>query len=152
MRAYVTIGVVALAWTACANLRAEEAPVAKTEAKSGEADKPKDEALVDQPEDLAKAIAEATKMLEDKKYKEFLERFVHPDDKKRITKTWDKVVEGFGEKSGRLLEILKLIGKSKVKLTDEGKTASFTVNPALEGNKPTIRFGKIEKDWYLFNH
>lgn len=154
MRVIVAAGLVLLAWAAGANLRAEEAPVEKTEAKTAEADAPKAEGLVDAPEDLAKAIAEGVTLLDEKKYRAFVDRFVHPEEKKQAQDAnWDEIAAEFGkEKAGELLAILKVVAKAKVKLSDEGKTAVFHFKPTEGKGKDTIRFGKFENAWYIHNH
>lgn len=107
----------------------------------------------DPQEELATAIPEAIRLLEEEEYVTFLKNFVPPSDLKKITdkRSIEEVAEGFGEKKApQLLEVLNSIKDAEPTLDDDEKKATYALKKPL-GSKKSISFIKIEKRWYLQN-
>lgn len=107
----------------------------------------------DPREKLETAIPEAIKLLEKEEFETFLEKFVPPDDLKKITaKTpLSEMAKGFGERKAlRLLKILKAANGNKPTIDADGKTAVYELKEPVEG-KMDISFIKVGKLWYLKN-
>jgi len=111
----------------------------------------------DPREKIETLIPYGIKLLEAKEYAKFLQEFVPPDDFKRITK--DLPLENFAKDFGAsnaqvLLAVLKGIKDEKPKLDADGKVATFELSEKVKeaaGGKPTIKFTKVEKFWYINN-
>ena len=107
----------------------------------------------DAREKLDTAIPEAIKLLKAKDNKKLLERYVAPDDLKKMT---DKVsIEEFAKKFGeekapRLLSALEEIKDSKPTFDKTETKATYALSKEM-GGKKSITFKKVEKLWYISN-
>src|SRR6476620_10429903 len=82
----------------------------------------------DPREKLETAIPEAVRLLEKKQYKEFLKKFLAPDDLKEATKevTLDKLAEEFGKKkAAALLKAFKQLKGIKPTMETNGKKVTY---------------------------
>lgn len=106
----------------------------------------------DPRENLDTAIADAIRLLEKKEYKEMLKRYVDPKDLEKVTANTplDEFAEQFGSrKAEQLLLVLKSIQGTKPMLDKDGTEATF--QPKMEVSKRSIKFGKVDKLWYIRN-
>ena len=147
----------------CNYLRAEEKP---PEAPKAEGTEPSPEAKIelqlksskeaDQPEDLAKHIAQGIEFLEAKKFAEFLPEFVCPEEFKAILAkrgTIEEFAMHFAEKrADQMLKTLKYAQGKKVWLTEDGAAAVFDLKTSgITQAKPYLPFVKIDNKWYIKN-
>ena len=101
---------------------------------------------------LKSSIDEGISMLEAKKYEEFLNRFVHPDDKAKMPEI-KKIAEDFGK--GRADDVLAALKKAKEQEPEYNAdktmaTFKFDANANLKTNKP-LTFKKTNDVWYIVN-
>src|SRR5262249_44094590 len=102
-------------------------------------------------EKLETAIPHGIKLLEDKKYAEFLKMYAPPDLVKKLGDGLPKFAEGFGkDKAKDLLGALKEIKGTKPELTDEGKKATFKLKTTIAG-RDSMTWYKKDKNWYVGN-
>lgn len=112
------------------------------------------DAKPDPRESLETAIPEAIRLLEAKEAVTFIKQFAHPDDLKKLAeqgKTPENMAEQFsGDKSMRLLAVLKEIKDKKPEASEDGLTMLYKVedNKAPGGK---IVFQKSGKLWYIRN-
>ena len=100
------------------------------------------------PLDLAIEINKGIAMLEAKQYVEFLDRFIHPNEKDSILEnvSIEKFARDFGkEKAADLLQALKTTKRTYPIMSTDGQTASYNIQP-----RPLV-FGKIDGLWYILN-
>jgi hypothetical protein len=108
---------------------------------------------LDAREQLATAVPEAIRLLENKKYEDFVTSFIAPDDLKKITKeqSTEEFARQFGKgKAVRALQILKAIEGKTPKLDHDGTTATFT-HDVKDAPRDTITFVKVGKYWHIQN-
>ncbi len=107
----------------------------------------------DPREKLDTAIAEGIRLLEAKDYLNFIKQFVRPDELKKATEQMPiaDLAKDFGEgNSGDLLKALKTLKDKKPVLTDDGKSAEYTLT-GDEFKRKDIAFVKVDKYWYIKN-
>jgi hypothetical protein len=114
-----------------------------------------DENKADPQEKLETAIPYGIRLLEEKEYAKFLQKFVEPEQFKKITANTplDEFAKGFAErKAPVLLKVLKAVKDLKPTLDDEGKVATYEIKDKdqTEG-RTSITFQKTEKLWYIKN-
>lgn len=103
---------------------------------------------------LETAIPHGIKLLEEKKFKEFIETFAHPDELKKILENTDleTIAKGLAEsdKGAILIKIFKDLQGKEPMLAENGSKATYKVT--TEGSpKDAIEFVKVEGRWYIRN-
>jgi hypothetical protein len=103
-------------------------------------------------ESLETAIPHGIKLLEGKKYAEFLKAYAPPEFVKRLGDDGVKrFAEEFGmEKAKALLNALKEIKGTKPTLSDDGKKATFKLKTMIAG-RDSMTWYKNDKNWYISN-
>jgi len=103
---------------------------------------------------LEGSIAEMIRLLEAKEHMKLIKTFASPDDVKGFEKQpggLEQMAERFGENHARrLLASLKQAQKQKLKIEDDGVSASFEPKKEDESLK-TIKFRKVDKKWYVLD-
>jgi hypothetical protein len=134
-----TIGLLLLAWGG--GLLASATLVAAPETAEKSAEK----------EDLSAAIKKGVETLEAKKYTEFLERYMLPDDLAKFKKSgeFDKIAAAFKDHADVMIKILKGLQDLKPEMSEDGAIATFDVSK-LEGPHPEkIQFRRVKDVWYI---
>ncbi len=104
-------------------------------------------------EKLETAIPLGIRLLEEKKYEAFLNKFVIPADLDKITaktKLEDFAREFAKEKAGKLLAVLKEIKGETPKESEDGRKATFPLTKNVD-LREAITFVKIDKYWFIQN-
>jgi hypothetical protein len=103
-------------------------------------------------EDLETAVPHGIKLLEGKKYADFLKLYAPPDFVKKLGDDGiKKFADEFGkEKAAPLLNALKEIKGTKPALADDGKKATFKLKTKIAG-RDSMTWYKNGKDWYISN-
>lgn len=107
----------------------------------------------DSREKLETAIPDAIKMLKEKKYAAFLNKFAKPDDLEKILKrvTIDEFAKKFGEgKAENLLAMLNAVKNVKPSYNEDKTMATYQIEKKIS-NRDKITFQKVEKYWYIKN-
>jgi len=107
----------------------------------------------DPREKVDTAVPEGIRLLEAKEYSTFLQKFVPPDDLKKLTTKvpLDDFAKEFGQTHApRLLKVLQAIRGTNPTMAVDGMLATYSFKEAVEGKK-SISFTKIGKLWYLQN-
>ena len=103
---------------------------------------------------LETAIPHAIELMEQKKFKDFMEQFVPPKhiEMMKATGMFATIVEKFGEgdKAQRLLNVLKEIKDTPPNYNAEKTIATYKLKEAV-GNKDKIVFAKLDGYWYIEN-
>jgi hypothetical protein len=102
-------------------------------------------------EDLAAAIKTGIEMLNAKKYTDFLERYMLPDDLAKFKKSGDfeNIAADFKAHADVMVKILKGVQELKPELSEEGAVATYDVSK-LEGEHPDkIQFRRVKDVWYI---
>lgn len=101
---------------------------------------------------LDKLVPEAIRLIEAKEYVLLIETLATPDDIKNINSNGGvaKVAEEFGkENAPELLAVLKSLKDKKPKLSEDGNTATYSLEDIPDVHKKEIVFTKIEGRWYI---
>lgn len=104
-------------------------------------------------EELATAVPEAIRLLEKKKYEDFVTSFMPPDALKKITQeqSTEEFARRFGERFAvKLLQVLQSIEGKTPKLDQDGMIATFT-HDVKDAPSDTITFVKVGKYWYILD-
>lgn len=107
----------------------------------------------DPREKLDGAIAESIRLLEAKDYVTFLNKFAPPDKLKANlgNGSIEDLAKVFGaRKAVRALKVLKEIKEKKPTMSDDGMTAKYALEEAVDDNKEVV-FEKVGKFWYIRN-
>lgn len=103
---------------------------------------------------LETALPHGVKLLDEKRYKDFLTAFVHPDDIAALPpgQTLDDITASFGEgeKAVVLLAVFRSILGAKPTLSEEGTVATYAV-PVKEAPRDEIQFTLRDGRWYIRN-
>ncbi len=102
-------------------------------------------------EDLATAIKKGIELLDAKKYTEFLERYMLPDDLAKFKKSgdFDKIAADFKEHAEVMVKILKGLQGLKPEMSDDGAVTTYDVSK-LEGPHPDkLQFRQVKDVWYI---
>ena len=118
----------------------------------GRARGPEDAAPADAPEaSLKAALADMSRLLTSKNYKELITTYAEPKDLERIQKDeggLDKLAEAFGkDKAERLLKLVDQVKGTAPTFNDDRTEATFK---AAEESRP-LKLKRIDKRWYLQN-
>jgi hypothetical protein len=101
---------------------------------------------------LDTAIPEAIRLLEARQHAAFLRRFVPPDTLKELSaaESFDGFVQAFGDdgKATAMLAALKRIKGTRPVLDGDGRRATFTFQPAIEG-RTSLTFVRLGEVWYI---
>lgn len=111
------------------------------------------EPAADPRENLATAIPEAIRLLEQKEYATLFKSFVRPDELEAVTKKTPlkDILSIFAERKGpQLLAMLQEIKDKQPTMNEAKTTASYNFKEPI-GGKQTIEFIKVDKYWYLKN-
>jgi hypothetical protein len=107
----------------------------------------------DPREKVDTAVPEGIRLLDAKEYSSFLQKFVPPDDLKKLTMKapLDEFAKEFGQTHApRLLKVLQAIRGTNPTLVADGMLATFPLKEPIEGKK-SITFIKVGKFWYIQN-
>ena len=106
---------------------------------------------------LQKDLAEAMRLLEAAKYREFIERFASPDDRKMM----EQMPDGLEQSAQRmkqvgpvLAKLLRLLAAERPTFSPDFTSADYDVRKIhLDGlpPKPTLSFVKVGDRWYAKN-
>lgn len=103
---------------------------------------------------LETAVPHGITLLEEKRYKEFLEAFCVPAELKGLLRdqTLDEFADSFvkGGDADVLLRVLKSIRSQEPVLSEEGTVATYRVTEK-DAPRDTIEFVLIEGRWYIRN-
>lgn len=103
---------------------------------------------------LETALPHGVKLLEEKRYKEFFETFVHPDDLPDLPpgQTLDDVAESFGrsDRSAVMLSVFTSIQAERPVLSEDGTVATYKVT-VKKAPRDEIRFVRRDGRWYVTN-
>jgi hypothetical protein len=102
--------------------------------------------------DLASVIAEGTRLIEEKKYSEFLKRFMTPDELKKALGrgNLEDISAEFGKSAGaEILNVFKQIEKLTPTLDQTGTKATYQLAGEGVRGKTEFKFLRIEKVWYI---
>jgi hypothetical protein len=105
-------------------------------------------------ETLEEAIALALDMLTSYRHEEMLERFIAPDDKKRILErqTMKELAQKFAErKANRLIDCLKYVKGRPPEMSEGGSRAKFDLGGSNIKGPNDITFVRIGDVWYIGN-
>ncbi len=111
------------------------------------------EGEADSRTELKLYIPALIKLLEEKKYAEFLDIAVPPEVMEKMVKKAGKeaFVKQFAEKQAVLLAALKAVKDAKPEMSADGNTATYKIPESAKAGRPEIKFQKIEKKWYIAN-
>ncbi len=114
---------------------------------------PKD-AKPDPVGELKSTIKKSTGLLKDKKFKEFIELMMPPDELANLNKSGhlNDVVDSMNQNPDKLNAIIKVfeaLADKEPKMNEENTEATFET-PMIEGGPPDkeIQFQKIKDRWY----
>jgi hypothetical protein len=111
-----------------------------------------DEKKPDPRENIGTLIPHGIKLMEAKKYKEFMEAFVPPADLARMKESgmFDEIAKKFGEgnKATQLLAALKEVNGSVPEYNDDKTEATFKLKTP-QGNKKSLDFKQVGTYWVL---
>ena len=112
-----------------------------------------DEDRLNARDELATVVPEAIRLLEEKKYEDFVTTFLAPEEFKKIAK--DKPLKEFADQFGKghaamLLQTLRAIEGKAPKLDRAGETATFK-HDVKDTPHDTMVFVKRGKRWFIRN-
>lgn len=103
---------------------------------------------------LETAVPHGVKLLEAKRYKEFLETFVHPDDLAKLPpgQTLDDIAASFGQgdKASVMLAVFRSIRGEPPTLSEQGALATYKVT-VKDAPRDEIEFTRRDGRWYIRN-
>ena len=102
---------------------------------------------------VIETIESAIAMLEAKRFPEFLETFLVPEEFESLKNSgeYDRVLQNFKTKNADdLLKALKSIRGTEPRMSDDGKIARFTTTESI-ASQNTLAFVKVNGAWYIPN-
>ena len=105
---------------------------------------------------LEEDIRKAAGMLERGESRAFLNRFVHPDERERFDEEFDtpEAMAAFEQTHAVVLaNVLEYLvsERPEPELSEDGTKATYALPESLGAPRPTMTFGRVEGDWYIFN-